>query len=51
MDVVAAFLNADLVFETYMDQSQGLRKTTNNGGELACKLKRALYRIREAPRA
>jgi len=51
MDVMTAFLNANVVFEIYMDQPQGFRKTTKDGGELVCKLKKALYGIREAPRA
>ncbi len=51
MDAVTAFLNADVVSEIYMDQPQGFRKTSKNGGEMFCKLKLALYGIREAPRA
>jgi hypothetical protein len=34
-----------------MDQPQGFRKTAKDGGELVCKLKKALYGIREAPHA
>ena len=51
MDVVTAFLNANVVSEIYMDQPQGFRKTTKDGGKLVCKLKKVLYGIREAPRA
>ncbi len=51
MDGVTAFLNANVVSEIYMDQPQGFRKAAKDGGELVCKLKKALYRIREAPRA
>ena len=52
IDVVTSFLNADVFSEIYMDQPQGFRKkTVNNGGELDCKLKKALYGFREAPRA
>ncbi len=51
MGVVTAFLNANVVSEIYMDQPQGFRKTAKDGGELVRKLKKALYGIREAPRA
>jgi histone deacetylase 1/2 len=51
MDVVAAFLNANVVSEIYMDQPQRFRNTAKDGGELACKLKKAFYGIHEAPRA
>jgi hypothetical protein len=52
MDVVTAFLNANVVSEICMDKPQGFRKTTKGRGELVCKLnKKALYGIREAPRA
>jgi hypothetical protein len=34
MDVVTAFLDADVISKIYMDQPQGFRKTTKNGGEL-----------------
>ncbi len=51
MDVVAGFLNAGVVSEIYMNQTQGFRTTAKNGGELICKLKTVLFGIREAPRA
>ncbi len=51
MDVVIAFLDADVVSNIYMDQTHGFKKTCRTGGELVCKLKKALYGIREAPRA
>jgi hypothetical protein len=51
MGVVTAFPNANVVSEIYMDQPQGFRKTAKDGGELVCKLKKAIYGIREAPRA
>jgi histone deacetylase 1/2 len=51
MNVVTAFLNANVVSEIYMDQTQGFRKTTKDREKLVCKLKKALYGIREAPRA
>jgi hypothetical protein len=36
MDVVTAFINVNVVSEIYMDQPQGFRKTTKDGGELVC---------------
>jgi hypothetical protein len=51
MDVVTAFLNANVVSEIYVDQPQGFQKTATNDGELVCKLKKALHGICEAPRA
>jgi hypothetical protein len=50
MDVVTAFLNADVVSKIYMEQSQGFKRTSKDGGELVCDLKKALYGISEAPR-
>ena len=51
MDVVIVFLNAKVVSEIYMDQPQGFTKTGKDGGEFVCKLKKALYGIRDAPRS
>ena len=51
MDVVIAFLNADVVSKIYMEQPQGFKRTSKDGGELVCELKKALYGIREASRA
>jgi hypothetical protein len=34
-----------------MEQPQGFEEKYKDGGTLVCKLKKALYRIREAPRA
>jgi hypothetical protein len=51
MDVVTAFLNADVVSNIYMNQPQGFKEISKNGGELVCKLKKAIYEVREAPRA
>ncbi len=49
MSVVTAFLNADVVSNIYMDQPQGFKNISKNGGELVCKLKNVTYGIREAP--
>ncbi len=49
VDVVTAFLNADVVSNIYMEQPQGFEKKCKDGGTLVCKLKKALYGIREAP--
>ena len=49
MDVVTAFLNANVVSNIYMEQPQGFEEKSKDGGTLVCKLKKALYGIREAP--
>ena len=51
MDVVTAFLNADVVSDVYMEQPEGYHKPSSSGTRLVCKLAKALYGIREAPRA
>ena len=51
MDVVTAFLNADVVSKIFMEQPQGFKRTSKDGGELVCELKKANYGIREAPGA
>ncbi len=51
MDVVTAFLNADVVSKVYMEQPAGFTTVSPDGHILVCKLKKALYGIREAPRA
>ena len=51
IDVVTAFLDADVVSKVYMEQPQGFKRTSKDGGELVCELKKTLYAIREAPRA
>ena len=47
MDVNCAFLNGDLTKNIYMQQTQGF--ATNPS--LVCRLKKSLYRIKQAPRA
>jgi hypothetical protein len=51
MDVVSAFLNADVESEIYMEQPQGYVAYGDKGQPLVCHLKKALYGIREAPKA
>lgn len=47
MDVIAAFLNGDLVEDIYMEIPQGL--IINNSKSLVCKLQKALYGLKQAP--
>ncbi len=51
MDVVTAFLNAEVETDICMEQPQGHMTTTPDGTRLVCHLKKALYGIREAPKA
>jgi hypothetical protein len=50
LDVVTAFLEADIEEETYMMQPEGLRHTDINGEERVCLLKSSLYGFKQAPR-
>ena len=47
MDVVTAFLNGVVSSEVYVGQPKGYSDGTNN----VCKLRKALYGLRESPRA
>ena len=47
MDVESAFLNGKVMSEVYMKQRQGYN---DNSGRV-CKLDKALYELRESPRA
>ncbi len=49
MDVVTAFLNAYVVSEIYMNQPQGFKKKSKDGGELVCKLKKDPLRNSRSP--
>ena len=51
MDVVSAFLHADVVSDIYMKQSKGYHTPFATGTRLVCKLDKALYGICEVPRA
>jgi histone deacetylase 1/2 len=51
MDVVSAFLHADVVSDIYIEQSEGYHVPSSIGTRLVCKLDKAFYGIREAPRA
>ncbi len=51
MDVASTFLHADVESEIYMEQPQGYGAYGEKGQPLVCHLKKALYGIREAPKA
>eukprot|EP00253_Pinus_taeda_P030833 PITA_30833 len=48
MDVKSAFLNGDLEEEVYVEQPEGL--ILANDAKLVCKLRKALYVLKQAPR-
>ncbi len=50
MDVVCAFLHADVLADIYMEQPEGRHAFSSTGIRLVCKLDNALYDIREGPR-
>jgi poly-gamma-glutamate capsule biosynthesis protein CapA/YwtB (metallophosphatase superfamily) len=50
LDVVTAFLEADIKEEIYMTQPEGLRHTDINVEERVCLLKKSLYGLGQAPR-
>jgi len=51
MDVMSAFLNADVVSDIYTKQSEGYYTPSSIDTRLVCKFNKALYGIREAHRA
>ena len=50
-DVITAFLNANVQETILMSQPEGYEKYAPNGTKYVCKLRRALYGIKQAPRA
>ena len=48
-DIDSAFLYADLQEEIYMDQPEGFRRWTHTGPRLVCKLRKAVYGLKQAP--
>ncbi|KAG8499662.1 hypothetical protein CXB51_006097 [Gossypium anomalum] len=51
VDVNNAFLNGDLTDEVFMQQPPGYVQSGQNGERLVCRLNKALYGLRQAPRA
>ena len=49
MDVKSTFLNGKIEEEVYIEQLEGFRLSKNR--DYACKLKKTLYGIKQAPRA
>ncbi|KAG8502342.1 hypothetical protein CXB51_000314 [Gossypium anomalum] len=51
VDVNNVFLNGDLTDEVFMQQPPGYVQSGQNGERLVCRLTKALYGLRQAPRA
>ncbi|KAG8479750.1 hypothetical protein CXB51_029643 [Gossypium anomalum] len=51
VDINNAFLNGDLSEEIYMVQPPGFEQQGPNGERLVCKLRKALYSLKQAPKA
>lgn len=51
VDVNNAFLNGDITVEVFMQLPPGYVQTGPNGERLVCRLTKALYGLRQAPRA
>jgi hypothetical protein len=50
LNVVTAFLKADIAEEIYMKQLEGFRHYDINGEERVCLLKKSLYGLKQTPR-
>ena len=50
MDVVTAFLEADIAEDIYMRQPEGYRQVDQHGEELVCKVLKSIYGLKQAPR-
>ncbi|KAE8656318.1 Nodulation-signaling pathway 2 protein [Hibiscus syriacus] len=50
IDVNNAFLNGDLTEDVFMKQPPGFEQFAEDGSTLVCKLQKALYGLRQAPR-
>ncbi|GMI67117.1 hypothetical protein HRI_000381000 [Hibiscus trionum] len=50
VDVNNAFLKGDLTEDVYMSQPEGFEQQSSDGTVLVCKLRKALYGLRQAPR-
>jgi hypothetical protein len=48
MDVKSTFINGNLEEEVYIEKPKGFQLT--NKGDYVCKLKKALYGIKQAPK-
>lgn len=51
VDVNNAFLNGDLTDDVFIQQPPGFEQHGSNGEKLVCHLTKALYGLRQAPRA
>ena len=51
MDVITAFLNPALHEEVYIELPEGFQSTgaSASGGKLYCRLRKSLYRLKQAP--
>ena len=50
MDVKAAYLNAPIDCDIYVEQPKGYEKTGKNGEKLVCKLNKSLYGLKQSGR-
>ena len=50
MDVKAAYLNAPIDCEIYLEQPEGFEAKTENGEQLFCRLNKSLYGLKQSGR-